>query len=180
MRLCISFKSNLKSNFLLFRIRKIENLDCLVSLKKLYLGKNKIEKIEGLENLSCLDTLSLQNNRIIKIEGLSTLCNLSELYLSYNLIPEICGLDLLHSLTILDLGNNRIHQLENLFHLSNLEDLWLNNNQISSWHFIKELERCKQLNCIYLEHNPICQDPMYRRKLKLAIISLNQIDATHC
>ena len=111
---------------------------------------------------------------------MSTLCNLSELYLSYNLISDISGLGHLHSLTILDLGNNKIIEIKNISHLSKLEDIWLNNNQISSWHSINELESCKQLSCIYLEHNPISQDPMYRKKLKLIIISLKQIDATQC
>ncbi|KAI6649832.1 hypothetical protein LOD99_6382 [Oopsacas minuta] len=161
------------------RIRKIENIESLVNLRKLFLGRNKIENIEGLQTLVNLHTLSLQNNRISIIDGLSTLCNLSELYLSFNQISEISGLDKLTNLQILDLGNNRIQNIENLSQLHDLDNIWLNNNEISNWQSIDELRHCK-ITCIYLEHNPISQDPMYRKKLKLSMKYLLQIDATLC
>lgn len=41
------------------RIKKIENISHLVKLRELYLGKNKITKIEGLETLKELRLLSL-------------------------------------------------------------------------------------------------------------------------
>lgn len=34
------------------------------------------------------------------------------------------------------------------------------------------------MDTVYFEHNPIYKDPQYRRKLKLALPSLKQIDAT--
>ena len=36
------------------------------------------------------------------------------------------------------------------------------------------------LATVYLEHNKIQQDPQYRRKIKLVLPSLTQIDATLC
>ena len=177
--------SNINPKFISFlhvflvRIRKIENITSLVSLKKLFLGNNRIEKIEGLDSLVNLHVLSLQNNRIRTIEGLTFLCNLSELYLSFNQVSNISGVATLKKLRILDLGNNDIHILSNISDLPLLDDLWINNNNISNWLGVEEL--CNtHVSCIYLEHNPISQDPMYRKKLKLAINTLNQIDATPC
>ena len=50
------------------RIRTIENLEDLTSLKELFLGKNKITKMAGMESLCQLELISLQANRIVKIE----------------------------------------------------------------------------------------------------------------
>jgi protein phosphatase 1 regulatory subunit 7 len=33
---------------------------------------------------------------------------------------------------------------------------------------------------VYLERNPLAEDPAYRRKLAMALPSLKQIDATMC
>lgn len=46
------------------RIRKIENLDNLVKLKKLFFVHNKISKIENLQRLVELEMLELGDNRI--------------------------------------------------------------------------------------------------------------------
>ena len=50
---------------------KIENLGALLHLKKLDLGKNKIQHIEGLELLSSLVQLSLEDNEIESLSGLA-------------------------------------------------------------------------------------------------------------
>ena len=69
------------------RIRKIPanqfaNLKCL---EELWLGKNKIEVIEGLENLTSLRRLDVQSNRLTAIENLtSQVDTLEELYLAHN------------------------------------------------------------------------------------------------
>lgn len=47
----------LKTNFL--RIKKIENISHLTRLRELYIGKNKLTKIEGLETLRDLRLLSI-------------------------------------------------------------------------------------------------------------------------
>ena len=53
-----------------------------------------------------------------------------------------------------------------------------NDNQISDWKDIDQLAGAKQLQTVYLERNPVAKDVSYRRKLKLALPSLTQIDAT--
>ena len=60
----------------IFRIRKIENLDGLINLKQLYLGKNKISKLDNLDCLVQLEILSIQSNRIVKVK-LLVKCSLS-------------------------------------------------------------------------------------------------------
>lgn len=45
--------------YFVYRIRKIENLSQCTSLKQLYMGKNKIKKMEGLETLVNLTLLSI-------------------------------------------------------------------------------------------------------------------------
>ena len=99
--------------FFSVQLQVIEGLDALVNLEKLFLGKNKISKIEvecwhsnhlhlcfivvscfqqNLDKLVKLRCLSLQCNRLTVIQGLDTLVNLEELYLSDNGIAEIQGL----------------------------------------------------------------------------------------
>jgi len=91
--------------------QKIENLENLLNLEELWLGKNKITKLEvrtlssywtavayyysfqGLQTLKKLQVLSLQSNRITKLEGLEELTELNQLYLSHNGIQRLDGLD---------------------------------------------------------------------------------------
>lgn len=71
----------------------MENLEKLVHLTELWLGKNKIRKLECLDTFSKLQILSIQSNRITKLEGLEGLVNLEELYLSHNGLRKIEGLE---------------------------------------------------------------------------------------
>jgi protein phosphatase 1 regulatory subunit 7 len=69
-----------------------------------------------------------------------------------------------------------------VFHLWRLIVLeQLNDNNISNWHDLQHLQSCTHIDTIYLERNPIAQDPMYRNKLRVSLPpSLKQIDATYC
>ena len=51
---------------------KVENLQALLSLKRLFLDNNLIERISGLDKLVHLEWLDLSFNRIRKIEGESS------------------------------------------------------------------------------------------------------------
>lgn len=97
-------------------------------MRSLFLGKNKITKIENLDGLTGLRTLSIQSasfplgsarhtrqqalsphrhtgNRLTKIEGLDSLTALEELYLSHNGLTKIEGLrNLVRDLALLSLG----------------------------------------------------------------------------
>jgi protein phosphatase 1 regulatory subunit 7 len=96
--------------------KEIENLDGCTLMQELWLGKNKIRKLEvrmnlvvvylrksrfltpgtvlqGLDNFVKLKILSMQSNRITKLEGLDKLISLEELYLSHNGLTKIEGLE---------------------------------------------------------------------------------------
>ncbi|KAJ4433559.1 hypothetical protein ANN_15868 [Periplaneta americana] len=164
----------------LFHLQVIENLEGLDNLKCLYLGKNKITKIQNLETLKTLDVLSLQCNRLTKIENLETLTELDQLYLSENGLTRIEGLDKNLKMTTLDLANNKIRVIENVDHLAMLEEFWMNDNLVDDWTSIETLNSNKKLVTIYLEHNPVFKDPNYRRKIKISLPWVSQIDATLC
>lgn len=56
----------------------------------------------------------------------------------------------------------------------------MNDNEVSDWSSVETLAANKKLSTVYLERNPVANDPAYRRKIKLLIPWLNQIDATLC
>ncbi|KAG8888913.1 hypothetical protein FRB98_006455 [Tulasnella sp. 332] len=164
------------------RLRVIESLDALMNLEELWLGKNKISKLENLAMLQKLQILSVQSNRLVKIEGLDSLVNLRELYISHNGIERLEGLENNLKLETLDVGSNRIPALENLSHLKSLEELWMNDNKIPNLHDLdSQLAAISTLKTIYLEGNPCQRDDMagYKRKIILALPQVIQIDATY-
>ncbi|KAG8932183.1 hypothetical protein FRC01_000162 [Tulasnella sp. 417] len=164
------------------RIRTIENLDALVNLEELWLGKNKITKLENLSSLHKLRILSIQSNRIVKLEGMDSLTDLEELYISHNGVERLEGLDNNTNLTTLDVGSNRIPKVENISHLKLLEEFWANDNKIPNLHDLdSQLGKTDTLKTIYLEGNPCQKEDMagYRRKVKLALPQVIQIDATY-
>uniref|UniRef100_H3AL25 Protein phosphatase 1 regulatory subunit 7 n=1 Tax=Latimeria chalumnae TaxID=7897 RepID=H3AL25_LATCH len=156
----------------------IENIDTLTKLDSLFLGNNKIPKLQNLDGLTNLTVLSIQSNRITKIEGLQSLLNLRELYISHNGIEVIEGLESNKKLTTLDIAANKVKKIENISHLTELEEFWMNDNLIENWSDLDELKNAKKLETVYLERNPLQKDPQYRRKIMLALPSVRQIDAT--
>ena len=58
--------------------------------------------------------------------------------------------------------------------------LQFNDNQLEAWEDLDQLKNCIKLQTIYLERNPIWKDTAYRRKVKLALPTITQIDATLC
>lgn len=80
-----------------------------MNLEELWLGKNKITRLEvchpisgnvttahhvqNLDALKRLKILSIQSNRITKLEGLEHLESLEEVYLSHNGIERLEGLE---------------------------------------------------------------------------------------
>lgn len=165
------------------RLRTIENFAHLTNLTQLWLGKNKITSLQGLETLTNLRVLSIQSNRITKLEGLEKLVNLQELYISHNGLTKLEGLQHNVKLTTLDVGANMIEKVENVGHLSLLQEFWANDNKITDLNGLdKELGETKMpaLETVYLEGNPGMrkEGAAYRRKLKLLLPQLKQIDAT--
>lgn len=54
----------------------------------------------------------------------------------------------------------------------------LNDNEVDKWSSVEELVNNKELKTIYLERNPVATETSYRRKMKLTIPWIVQIDAT--
>jgi protein phosphatase 1 regulatory subunit 7 len=123
---------------------------------------------------------------------------LEQLYLSHNGIVKIEGLGQLTKLQTLDLGHNQIEHLENIEGLVSVEEFWVCNasllllrvnhllwsqcggNKLESWRELELLRHLPAVSCVYLEFNPLASEPAYRRKLKLLLPSLKQIDAVMC
>lgn len=58
------------------RIGKLQNLEPLKCIERLYLRWNLIKKIENLDTLNTLKELELYDNQVTTIENLSALVNL--------------------------------------------------------------------------------------------------------
>jgi protein phosphatase 1 regulatory subunit 7 len=166
------------------RAMDIEELSGLVNLEELWLGKNKIEQIQGLEHLTKLRRLDIQSNRLTTIENLTSQCaTLEELFLSHNAItvegasiPSGLGQNF-QQLSIVDLCRNRLITCQPFAHLHTLEELWVSGNKIATFADVQPLQQITGLETIYLEYNPIQEDPLYRKKLAELLPSLKQIDA---
>lgn len=159
------------------RIRVMENLDALPSLESLWLGRNKLERIQNLESLAHLKKLSLQSNRITEITGIDHLIHLEELYLSHNGIKTMDGIENLRKLKILDLAENEIEHLCHLDLLTELTDVWINGNGLTQFDELKQLQNASNLETVYLECNPVAQEPEYETKVLELLPKLKQLDA---
>lgn len=80
-------------------------------------------------------------------------------------------------LRVLDLAANKISRLQRLETLANIEELWMNSNQLSNFAELDTLKSCTKLQTLYLEHNPLAQDPQYVNKVRVAIAGITQLDA---
>ena len=123
--------------------------------------------------------LLLQANRIREISGVATLRNLEEFYIADNGLTSLQGLES-NNLQTIEIANNRISDFSGVEHMSNLEEFWANNNTVEDFKQVEKLCPNTALLTVYLEHNPIQKDPQYRRKIKLTLPSLTQIDSTMC
>ncbi len=134
------------------KISKIENLNQLVNLTRLFINHNEIGKIEGLEQLCKLKSLHIRSNQIKKIRGLEKLKNLEILDCSSNQIFEIEDIGNLHKLKILSLNSNQIVKIKNITKLQKLQRLNLSLNQIKN---IIKLQKLTNLQYLNLSQNPI-------------------------
>ena len=78
-----------KVNLYGFDISKIESLETLENLERLYLSDNEIVNLKPLKTLVNLKRLYLSGNQIVNLKPLETLVNLKGLYLSGNQIVNL-------------------------------------------------------------------------------------------
>ena len=71
------------------KIKKIENLDCLMKLQELNLSYNRITTIENLDHLIKLNVLNLSGNNISELKNLDNISQLQAFYISHNEITDI-------------------------------------------------------------------------------------------
>ena len=171
------------------RIRSIGNaLKGLDSLTELWLGKNKIDRLQGFEHLHGLRRLDVQSNRLTELpaEQFAAMSpTLEELYLAHNGLTDAGGLveHAFPELIQLDISRNQFTSLNALGKTATsfpvLEELWCSGNAIADWDEIKECVHLTALETIYLEYNPLqTTDPLYRKTLAQLLPQLKQIDAT--
>ncbi|XP_065166015.1 nischarin [Atheta coriaria] len=113
-----------------------ESIKLLPKIETLILNDNKIKEIENLSSLSSLRHLFVSNNLISSIEGMNTkIGNVLTLNLSQNLIGRIQDLGKLYSLETLVLSSNRISDVNDVACIGDLpclENFTLTGNPVST------------------------------------------------
>lgn len=138
-------------------LTSMAELKPLVCLEELWLPQNEIRKIEGLEGMSKLRKLYLNGNFLTSMEGLPVLKHLRELWLSQNEITTISHLENVRKIRSLVLACNPIHSLEEGFgpFLSSLHTLNLAGCRIYSFHHVLFLSSLPCLRTLWFS------DPLY-------------------
>ena len=155
-------------------LRKLHNLERLVSLRRASFCNNDLTRVEGLERCVMLEELTLEDNRIMKLENLTPLTKLTKLDLGKNKISRVEGLDALTHLTQLSLEENEITSLGGLGKLVSLMEIYIGNNRLSVLKEVQQLKPLPKLIILDLSGNPLCDGADYRnytiyqlRKLKV-------------
>lgn len=164
------------------KVERIEALERLTNLRKLWLSDNKISKIEGLVYNVKLEKLVLFNNAISRIENLESLAALRELDLSQNKIEIIENLNNVEQLEKLNLAMNSIERVGGRINsLTNLVELNLSGNKISNVEEVKQLKELGNLKALYFRdphygENPICKIYNYQVALSHQTYILFHLD----
>ena len=153
-------------------IKEIENLNNVKKLNTLLLGRNNISQIKNLNHLIDLEILDLHNNKIKCIEGLQNLKKLREINLSNNLICSFHELSCNKNLENINLRKNLISDIpiicQGMF--ESLKRINLSKNLINKIQFLEEFSKLNTLKEIYLEYNPVLNNPdsiLFLNKLPL-------------
>ncbi|KAJ8431867.1 hypothetical protein Cgig2_023511 [Carnegiea gigantea] len=158
------------------RLRVMENLEALVNLQELWLGRNRIKAVH-LCGLKCIKKLSLQSNRLTSMKDLrrGLLCYpclrvlfsvinecvaLEELYLSHNGISKMDGLSTLVNLRVLDICGLMITRLQPW-------KAWLMQLPVQG----------RSLPLSILNTNPCANSPNYTATLRQIFPNIQQIDS---
>ena len=141
---------------------EIDKAFVIKTQRTLRLEFRQILKIDNLQELTSLTRLFLDNNFLEQITGLEALVNLVWLDLSFNKIRKVEGLEKLLQLQVLALYQNDIENLENLEHLTMLSVLRVGNNKLSDRKDILYLRKLKALRTLSIKGNPFCHTEEWR------------------
>lgn len=136
----------------------------MVNLKKLYLEKNMISKLDGLDNCRKLEEIYLGNQELPPTVEFT--------FDEYSL-AAISG-----SIRLLDLPNSRVVNPKPLYYLEGLDTLNLRDNLIADF----EHQVCpilQTMNCLRilnLSKNPVTQITKYRDQVVLLSRSVQELD----
>ena len=142
-------------------------------------------------------SVDLQSNRLRALgNALSSLTRLEELYLSHNAITSLVEgatsdaassttetrtlcLGPLATLHTIDLSSNRLTSLDGFEGCAGLRELWVASNIVADYEAVSVAGAAlPDLDCVYLEHNPVAKEWDYRSKVREIFPALGQIDAT--
>ena len=155
-------------------LRKLQNLDGMIGLRRASFCDNELTKVEGLEACTALEELILEENRISQLDGMKSLAYLKRLDLGKNRLCRIEGLEHLTRLTQLSVEDNEIDTLAGLSKLQNLMELYIGNNKITELKQVLQVKDMPKLIILDLSGNTLCTANDYRhytvyhvRKLKV-------------
>ena len=168
----ISLNSLIYLNLYGNNIKEIENLNNVKKLVTLLLGRNNITQIKNLNQLTNLEILDLHSNKIKCIEGLQNLKKLREINLSNNLLCSFHELSCNKNLEDINLRKNLISAVPTINQgmFDSLKRINLSKNLINKIHFLEEFSKINTLKEIYLDYNPVLNNPemiLFLNKLPL-------------
>jgi len=160
------------------RVRRIQNLEKLTSLRRASFVDNELTRLEGLDFCTALEELSVEDNRIMAIEGLSHCTGLKKLELGKNKISHLENLGALTSLTQLSVEDNEIESLAGLGELLCLMELYIGNNRLRRLREILVIRDLPKLIIVDLLGNPLCREEDYRLYTIYHLKKLKVLDGT--
>ena len=155
-------------------VRRLQNLEGLLNLRRASFSDNELTHIEGLETCVNLRELILEENRIVRLDGLRNLVHLKRLDVGKNKLTKIEGLETLAKLTQLSIEDNEITSLAGLSKLVSLMELYIGNNRVTDLKEVHHVKELSKLIILDLSGNKLCTAVDYRhytiyhiRKLKV-------------
>lgn len=164
-------------------ISKIAHLECCPLLETLFLNDNRIKRIENLQNNLKLKKLYIGGNQITDVSGIKCLRNLEVVHLHDNVIKQVDAVGMCGMLRCLWLAGNQISEIgRNLDALKHLEELNLAGNLISDLNEIRNLARLSFVKNLSLSEphfgdNPVCNLCNYHTYALHYMSHLSELDA---
>ena len=145
-------------------ITKIENLDSLVNLQKLYLDHNRIRCLEGLRNCPKLEEIDMSNQKLPRKVRFT--------FDEYSL-AAISG-----SLVRINLASTNIQDCKPIYFCDNLEFLDLRDNFIEGLddQVIPILNTMQRLRSLDLRDNKVQLEARYREQIIMEGRTLKELD----